>query len=148
MKTLTTPRRSWTPALDMDFDRLFDRLYPSLSRSDESIGLAEWNPAVDIREESDRFLVLVDIPGVDPEAVEITLENGLLTISGERKEEKSTGDENYRRSERFHGTFFRRFSLPDSADAEHVSARSEKGVVEITIPKSKKAKANRIPVKS
>ncbi|MDQ2069054.1 Hsp20/alpha crystallin family protein [Natronospira bacteriovora] len=148
MRMLTTPRRSWIPSLDADFDRLFDRFSPMISRPDESLGMAEWNPAVDIREEADRFLVLVDIPGVAPEEVDITLENGLLTISGERKEEKSTGDEHYRRSERFHGSFFRRFSLPDTADATKVSARSDKGVVEITIPKTKKARSNRIPIKS
>ncbi|MEA5445611.1 Hsp20/alpha crystallin family protein [Gammaproteobacteria bacterium AB-CW1] len=148
MRMLTTPRRSWIPSLDADFDRLFDRFSPMTSRTDEALGMAEWNPAVDIREEADRFLVLVDIPGVAPEEVDITLEGGLLTISGERKEEKSTGDEHYRRSERFHGSFFRRFSLPDTADASQVSARSDKGVVEITIPKTKKARANRIPIKS
>lgn len=148
MKMLTTPRRSWMPSLDVDLDRLLDHFSPVLGRSDDSLGMAEWNPAVDIREESDRFLVLVDIPGVAPEEVEITLEDGLLTISGERREEKSSGEGGLRRSERFHGSFFRRFSLPNTADSNHVSARSDKGVVEITIPKTKKARVNRIPVKN
>ena len=147
MRMLTTPRRGLMPSLDVDFAQLLDRFSP-MSRADESVGMMDWNPAVDIREEADRFLVLVDVPGVNPEEVDITLEGGLLTISGERKEEKATDDEHYRRSERFHGTFFRRFSLPDTADASQVSARSDKGVVEITIPKTQKARANRIPVQN
>ncbi|MGM0632033.1 MAG: Hsp20/alpha crystallin family protein [Pseudomonadota bacterium] len=148
MKMPSSPRRNWLPDLDVDFDRFFDRFSPMLSRPEESMGMGEWNPAVDIREEPDRYLIQVDVPGVDPKDVDITLDNGLLTISGERKEEKSTGDGNYQRTERFHGSFYRRFSLPDAADADKVDARSEKGVVEITIPKAKKSKANRIPVKS
>lgn len=148
MKMPSSPRRDWMPSLDVDFDRFFDRFSPLLFRPDESMGVAEWNPAVDIREEPDRYLIQVDVPGVDPKDVDITLENGLLTISGERKEEKSTGDGNYQRTERFHGSFYRRFNLPDAVDADKVDARSEKGVVEITIPRSKKSKANRIPVKS
>lgn len=148
MKMLSSPRRSLMPSLDVDFDSFFDRFSPSLFRMEEPMGLTDWNPAVDIREEPDHYLVKVDVPGVDPKDVNITLENGMLTISGERKEEKSAQDGHYHREERFHGSFYRRFSLPDAADAEKVSARSEKGVVEITIPRSKKTKASRITVKT
>lgn len=147
MKMPASQRRGGLPALDVDFDRLFERFSPMLAGIEEPWGATEWNPAVDIREEPDRYLVQVDIPGVDPKDVNITLENGLLTISGEREEEKSTGEGRNQRTERFHGSFFRRFSLPDAADAENVSARSDKGVVEITIPRAEKGKANRIPIK-
>ncbi len=148
MKMLSSPRRHWMPTMDVDFDRFFDRFPPVLSRMEEPLGLNDWNPAVDIREEADHFLILVDVPGVDPKDVDITMENGVLTISGDRQEEKSTGDEHYQRNERFHGSFFRRFSLPDAADSKQISARSHNGVVEITIPRAQKTKANRIPIKS
>lgn len=107
---------------------------------------AGWAPAVDIEEEDDRFVVRADLPGVDARDIEITLAHGVLTISGERGEERESEREGYRRLERFRGRFFRRFSLPDTADAENVRARSDKGVVEIVIPKTRTRQARRIEV--
>ncbi len=106
-----------------------------------------WMPAVDIKEEADRFVICADVPGVDPDDIEVTMENGVLTIKGERKlERKDERDDGFRRVERLHGTFYRRFSLPDSADAEKISAKGSNGVLEIVIPKVADVLPKRIKV--
>lgn len=108
---------------------------------------SQWAPAVDIREESDRFVILADIPGVQPADIEITMDRGVLSIKGERKPEERT--ENHRghaRVERIYGTFYRRFSLPDSADPERIKASGNHGVLEVVIPKREQAQPKRIEV--
>ncbi len=110
---------------------------------------SRWAPAVDIKEETDRFVIHADIPGVDPKDIEVTLEHGTLTIRGERKlERKEGGDDGYRRVERLHGTFYRRFSLPDTADPEKVQATGRNGVLEVVIPKQAAVQPKRIQVTS
>jgi len=111
-----------------------------------SIATAEWAPSVDIKEEADRFVLEADIPGVKPEDIDISMENGVLTIKGEKKTEARTEKEGYKRIERTQGTFYRRFSLPDTADAEAISARSKHGVLEIVIPKREAVKPKKINV--
>ena len=108
---------------------------------------SEWMPAVDIREESDRYSIAMDLPGINPNDVEINMENGVLSIKGERKFEKEDKQENYRRVERARGVFFRRFVLPDMADADKISASYKDGVLEVVIPKSEKAQPKKIPIK-
>jgi HSP20 family protein len=110
---------------------------------------ANWVPAVDINELGDRFELCVDLPGVDPDKVEVNLENSVLTISGERTSlaKGKEGDEVMQsRLERGHGRFYRRFILPDTVDAERVKATGKNGVLEITIPKQAKALPRRIKV--
>ena len=104
-------------------------------------------PLVDIKEEAEHFLIKADIPGVSPEAIEVTMENGTLTIRGERSDEKREDKEGYHRIERSHGAFYRRFAMPDTADADHIKATSKDGVLEIEIPKRAIAKARKIDVK-
>jgi HSP20 family protein len=116
-----------------------------MDNGEESTGLG-WAPSVDIKEEEDRFLVRADVPGVDPKDIEVTLDRGILTIRGERKEEKKDEGEGYRCMERFSGSFFRRFTLPDTANPEKVSAHTDKGVLEVMIPKMAERKAKRIKV--
>ncbi len=111
-----------------------------------SIATAEWAPAVDIKEESDKFVIHADIPGVDPEHIDVSMENGVLTIKGEKKTEATTEKENYKRVERTYGSFYRRFSLPDSADPEGISAKSRHGVLEITLPKREAVQPRKISV--
>lgn len=112
-----------------------------------SVVTSRWAPAVDIKEEAERFVIHADIPGVDPKDIEITLDNGMLTIRGERRlETKQDGDHGYRRVERMHGTFYRRFSLPDTADAEKVQAKGNNGVLEVVIPKQAAVQPKRIQV--
>ncbi|AGA35228.1 heat shock protein, Hsp20 family [Thioalkalivibrio nitratireducens DSM 14787] len=107
---------------------------------------ADWSPAVDIREESDGYVLHADLPGVDAKDIEVHMENGVLTIRGERRHESKEERENYKRIERVRGTFFRRFSLPDTADSDNISARCENGVLEVRIPKHAKVQPRRITV--
>lgn len=111
-----------------------------------SIFTSNWSPAVDIKEENDRFVLKADIPGVAPSDIEVTMEDGVLTIKGERRHEAQEDTNGYKRIERSYGTFYRRFSLPDSANAEGVTATGKDGVLEVVIPKHEKVQPRRIAV--
>lgn len=113
-----------------------------------SVATSAWTPAVDIKEEEGRFLITADVPGVDPDDIDLTMENGVLTIKGERKMESDMKENGFRRVERLHGTFYRRFSLPDYADAENISASCRNGVLTVTVPKTDAVKPRRIEVKA
>ena len=136
--------RSTLPALQRLFS-LSD--WPFEDIPGDSLLNESWAPAVDLKEKKKSYLVKADLPGVDPKDIEITLENGLLTIRGERKEERREEGDNVHRVERFSGSFARQFSLPDAAD-DGVEAEMKGGVLEIHIPKSDKAVARRIEIKS
>lgn len=124
-----------------------NRLFSSWSNNESSSAMADWMPSVDINEFDDSFRLQVDVPGVDPKDVEITLDNGVLTISGERHVQKSDDESMVRRrSERAYGRFYRRFILPDTVDADKVKATDRHGVLEISIPKQAKALPRRIKV--
>jgi HSP20 family protein len=129
-----------------------NRVFGNLNDAESSSATSEWIPAVDVREYSDRFQLLLDVPGVESKDVEITLDNGVLTVSGNRTEEKTVGSNGaeqpqQQRIERRLGRFYRRFILPDTADAENVNASGRNGVLEIVIPKQPKAQPRRITVK-
>ncbi|MGH8160980.1 MAG: Hsp20/alpha crystallin family protein [Gammaproteobacteria bacterium] len=142
MRTALTNYRPWS--LLGEFQReLEERLNPA---NDASVVAGEWAPAVDVREEKERYLIRADLPGVKPEDIDVTLENGTLTIRGRRDSETSTEENGWQRRERLSGSFYRRFSLPDSADAEQVSAKSNDGVLEIAIPKHARVKPRTISV--
>jgi HSP20 family protein len=102
---------------------------------------------VDIKEEAERFVIHADVPGVDPKDIEVTMEDGVLTIRGERKSESREEQDGWKRVERVSGQFFRRFTLPDTADAEGISATGANGVLEVIIPKQAKAQPRKIQVK-
>lgn len=125
-----------------------NRIFSNWGDTESTGATAGWVPTADIHEYDDRFQLYLDLPGVDPSAVDITLERGVLTISGERTLPAATEGEQMvqRRIERGHGRFHRRFILPDSVDAEKVKAEGRNGVLEITIPKQQKAKPRRIKV--
>ena len=125
-----------------------NRLFSGWNTSDSTGVTADWVPSVDINEFDDKFQLYVDVPGVDPKDVEITLESGVLTITGERFMRAEKADENViqRRTERGSGRFYRRFILPDTVDAEKVKATDRHGVLEILIPKQAKAQPRRIEV--
>jgi HSP20 family protein len=114
---------------------------------DESLFTESWAPAVDLKETKKAYIVKADIPGVDPKDIDVTLENGVLTVRGERKEEHREEGEDFHRVERFSGSFARQFSLPDAAE-DGVEAHMKDGVLEIRIPKSEKAVARKIEIKS
>ena len=125
-----------------------NRLFSGWSTNDSSGVTADWVPSVDINEFDDKFQLFVDVPGVDPKDVEITLEAGVLTITGERFAQAEKADENVvsRRAERGTGRFYRRFILPETVDADKVKAMDRHGVLEILIPKQAKAQPRRIKV--
>jgi HSP20 family protein len=130
-------------ALLNEISRSFDP-----NTQDASVGAtADYAPAVDIREYTDKFVLSADLPGVDPASVEITLENGVLTLAGAREQTLESKDVESRRVERLTGKFYRRFALPDSVDGEAVTAAGKHGVLEITIPKRPAAQPRRITVK-
>jgi len=105
-----------------------------------------WVPAVDIREDASQFVLLADLPGVDPGSIELQMDKGVLTLSGQRAVAALAEGEQLTRSERGQGAFSRRFALPDSADAEGIVANSHNGVLEVRIPKRSEAAPRRIQV--
>lgn len=115
-------------------------------RTTGETALTSWTPAVDIREDSNRYLVVADIPGVDPKDIEITFEDGVLSLTGERALEDRTEKEGYTKVERVFGKFSRQFRLPESADESGINARGKNGVLEIEIPKKERAKPRRIEI--
>jgi HSP20 family protein len=129
-----------------------NRVFGNLNDTEGTSATSEWSPAVDVREYADRFQLLLDVPGVEPKEVEITLDGGVLTVSGNRTEEKAMGSNGaeqpqQQRIERRLGRFHRRFILPDTADADNVNASGRNGVLEIVILKQPKAQPRRITVK-
>jgi HSP20 family protein len=128
--------------LHKDMDRLFGA--PLATAADSGA----WLPPVDIHEEADQFALQVDLPGVDPKAVEITADQGVLTIRGQREDSRRETREGYRRVERIKGEFQRRFSLPESADAQGIKAKFINGVLEVSIPKVAQVQPHRITVEA
>jgi HSP20 family protein len=109
-------------------------------------GNSDWLPAVDIHEEAERFVVRADVPGVDRKDIDITAENGVLTVRGERKGETRENGKGYERVERVVGSFVRRFTLPETANTEEIKAKQINGVLEITIPKQPQVQPRRISI--
>ena len=141
------PYREWSPFVQLRDD--INRLFNSVDEAGTSGATAGWIPPVDIHENDDRFALFVDLPGVDPNQVEITLANGVLTLSGERVTEKPAGGnerEVRTRLERGTGRFHRQFILPDSIDSDQIRAVGRNGVLEVSIPKQAKAQPRRIKV--
>jgi HSP20 family protein len=118
--------------LQREMSRLFE---PGLPSGNDEFSSSDWTPAVDVKEEEDQFLIQADLPGVDPKDIELHIEKGVLSISGERESEARQEQAGYKRVERTHGSFYRRFSLPDHVDTDNIKAASHHGVLEITIPK-------------
>lgn len=135
----------WT--LFNELSKELSRIYEGQSGTDSSaLATSDWVPAVDIREEPEHYVIDADLPGVRPEDIEINMDHGMLTIKGSRAAQSHESGPHYKRTERASGTFYRRFSLPDTADAERISARSELGVLQVTIPKQEKLQPRRIKV--
>ena len=121
---------------------------PIWGSSEGSVATAAWAPAVDIKEEKDKFVLHADLPGVRPDETDVSMEEGVLTIKGEKKSEAITEKDGYKRVERTYGSFHRRFSLPDTANSEEISAKSKNGVLEIIIPKRQSVQPKKIAVTS
>jgi len=131
-----------------EINRLFDHraTKASIKNSAASTTARNWTPAVDIKEEGQRFTIFIDIPGVENKDIDISMEKGVLSIKGERHSDSTQADQRYKRVERSHGTFYRSFSLPDAADANNITAKNSNGVLEITIPKQAQTQPRKITV--
>lgn len=129
--------------LHQQLNRAFDRELDATSAS--SAATADWIPPADIEEYKDRFVLKLDVPGVDLATLDITLDQGVLSVSGERVRDAAK-DVERSRCERPYGRFHRRFTLPDTVDAAAVHATGRNGIVEVTIPKQPKAQPRRIEV--
>ena len=125
-----------------------DRLLSPAPSDDGSQGLANWAPHVDIQEEDNRFVLHADLPWVDPEDIDVTLEKGVLTLRGKRALQTRDEKNGFRRVERVSGEFFRSFTLPDTADSQSVRARHANGVLEVTIPKQAHVMPRRIDIEA
>jgi HSP20 family protein len=134
--------------LQRDFEQLAGRRFAAPSTDDNGNSVADYVPAVDVVEENDRFILRADLPGVDPKNITISMENGALSLTGERHEEKSENANGLHRIERLSGKFYRRFSLPESADAENITAKSANGILEVAIPKKPILQSRRITVEA
>ena len=133
----------WDPFRDLmsaeeEFDRLVGRAF---SRN-------AWVPALDVRETDDRFELTVDLPGIDPGDVTVNYEDGMLSISGKREFSKEESGETWHRVERGFGTFARQVRLPRTAEADHIEASFDRGVLTVSVPKAEAAKPRTIEVKT
>jgi HSP20 family protein len=132
--------------LQDEIKQVFDKFFGETEGDQSNVVTSQWTPRVDIKEEDQRFLILADIPGVDPKDIEIHMDKGILTIKGERQNDSKQEGSRFSRVERSHGLFYRRFALPDSANADGISASGRNGVLEITIPKKPETTPRRIQV--
>ncbi len=131
-----------------DFRQALSRFFSSGESDQSTVETSQWAPRVDIREEEKGFMILADVPGVDPSTIEVSMDKSILTIKGERPLDKDENGSKLTRQERVYGKFHRRFSLPESADAEGISAHGRFGVLEISIPKKAETTPRRIDIKT
>ncbi len=128
------------------FNREINRIVNGTTALGNTSQERDWMPAVDIREEDDRYILAADLPGVERKDVDVTLEDGVMTIRGERHVETEEKREGFHRRERVHGAFLRQFTLPDTVNAEQISATVKDGVLEVVIPKQDKPEPRKIAV--
>jgi HSP20 family protein len=128
-----------------DMDRLWDSFFESGVRRTDDGG--EWLPSLDVAETKDEIVVKAEVPGMDPKDIDISLSDGLLTIKGEKKQEREEKEEDYHLVERSYGTFTRSIRLPKEVRREKISASYKNGVLKVTLPKSEEAKQKEIKIK-
>ncbi len=133
-------------------DDLLERFGPSMfgrwpKRVSESGGQLEWAPAADISESEKEYLVKAELPGVKRDDVKLTIDNGFVTISGERRQETEEKDQKRHRVERLYGTFTRSFTLPDNVDDKAIRAESKDGVLYVHLPKTRAEKPKTVQIK-
>lgn len=126
-----------------------NRLFSSFSRNlEDDLMSGAWTPSVDIFENKDQVVLEAELPGMKPEDVNISIENNVLTIQGERKFEKKEERDNYHRIERRYGSFTRSFTLPPTVDTDNITAEFDNGILRLTIAKREEAKPRRIEIKA
>jgi HSP20 family protein len=141
----------WDPFRDLmsiqnELNRLFGRTYGGEAGAPAATG--SWVPPLDVYETKEDFIVTMDLPGIEPDSVDVTVEDSTLTVSGSRELSSETREENYLRVERRYGQFSRSLSLPASADANKIDAHFDKGVLTISVPKAEEAKPKKITIKA
>ncbi len=141
----------WDPFRELEevsdrLNRVFARPATRTANGNETMIVADWTPSVDISETEQEYQIKAEIPDVKKEDVKVMLEDGVLTIQGERKHEKEEKGKKYHRIERSYGSFVRTFSLPDVIEEEKVKADFKDGVLNLHLPKSEKAKPKAIEV--
>jgi HSP20 family protein len=152
MNTLIRFENRWNPFREMEalqnrLSSLMGRTLASAPEGEEKMIVAEWAPVVDIIEDAAEYLLKVELPEIKKEDVKITVDDGVLTISGERKVEKEENGRKYHRMERTYGRFVRCFAVPDNADPGRVNAEFSDGVLKVHLAKAEKAKPRSIEVK-
>ncbi len=141
----------WEPFRDIvslqdRMNRLFNEQLSNFGGNEESLASGSFVPAVDVYEDEQGIRLNIEVPGIEEKDIDVRLENSVLTVRGERKFEKETKEENFRRVERRYGSFTRSFTLPNTVDAEHVKAAYDKGVLTIQLPKKEAAKPKQIKI--
>lgn len=146
MSPIRNPMWNAANAFPEEIRHAFDRFFQQDESDPSNVVTSQWAPRVDIKEEDKRFVIFVDVPGVDPADIEVSMEKGILTIKGVRMVQNQEPIGRFTRIERAHGTFHRRFALPDSADPDRISAVGRHGVLEIMIPKRAETTPRRISI--
>lgn len=142
------PSRFQPSSLLAQFNDEINRMFVQDNNAFPALSGGAWTPSVDIRETGDAYHIEAEVPGVDPQAIEVTLDKGVLTLKGERSDERAEESGQARYRERRFGAFIRRFSLPETADEDSVDARAEHGVLRLTIHKKAQVEPRRITVRS
>ncbi|GMV49404.1 Hsp20/alpha crystallin family protein [Nitrospirales bacterium NOB] len=145
-------RSQWNPWKELEevekrLSALWGRPPAKAEGQKEAISVAEWAPLVDITEDAKEYLIKAELPEIKKEEVKLTVQDNVLSISGERKYEKEEKDKKYHRVERAYGSFLRSFTLPEDADGTKVSAEYKDGILTVHLPKSEKVKPKSIEVK-
>ena len=135
----------WMGMGKTELDRLFDRL--TEMKWDDLPALGDWTPSMDISETKDSLVAKVEAPGMEEKDIQISLQENLLTIKGEKKQEREEKDERYHRVERSYGSFIRTIRLPVAVDASKVGASFKNGLLTVTLPKTPASKGTMIPIK-
>lgn len=138
----------WDPFREFnDLQSRMNRLFrDSQNEGQEALTVSTFAPAVDVYEDEHNFILKFEVPGIEEKDIDVRVENNLLTVRGERKFEKDEKEENYRRIERSYGSFTRSFTLPNTIDAEQVSANYDRGILKIQLAKKAEAKPKQIKV--
>ena len=132
--------------LKQEMDRMFDRMFEG--KWDELPAVGDWAPSMDISETKDSLVCTVEVPGMEEKDLQVSLQENLLTIKGEKRKEREERDEHYHRVERSYGAFTRSLRLPAAVEAGKVTAAVKNGVLTVTLPKTPTAKGTTVPVKA
>ena len=139
-----------TPWRPFEFDRIrreMDRLWDSFLEGSPMSRAGEWVPSIDVSETKSDLVIKAELPGMDPKDIDISMNNGFLTIIGEKKHEREEKDENYHLVERSYGSFTRSVRLPKEVQSDKITASFKNGVLRVTLPKSEEAKKKEIKIK-